>query len=242
MSKTIETLKRAPLKEDALYTHIADTYFHQKHRPKTKKRKQFPLIDNIARFSITAVLMIICLAALISAVSFSHSRYTTYLKNKFVSSKNINLLHNGAVNREIIKNFEFRGYAKNGESRISKGLVILNNPQKYNWADLSIDFKFPVDVSRRTLELALRGNVGGERVNIALRDVNNRAARLNDMSLSSNWTEKLIHLKYMKGEIDLSRVNHLRIECGYVGESAKEKNSPINVKLYIKKIGLTKEM
>ena len=242
MSKTIETLKKPHLREDALYAHIADTYFHQKNRQKARKKKTAPSVKNIARLSITLLLLIISTALLITFISFSHNRYTYYVKKKISTLKVIKLVNNGAINKEIIKNLEFRGYATKGDSKILRNAIILSNPQKYNWADLSINFKFPIDLSSRILSMSLRGNVGGEKVNIVLRDINNRSARLTDVSVSSNWNDKIIHPNKMEGDIDMTKVNHLRIECGYVGESAKEKDSFINVIVYIKNISLTKEM
>lgn len=242
MTKTIETLNRPHLKEDALYAHIADTYFYQKNRPKKGKKKTALPAKNITKLSITLLSLIISVTLLVAFISFSHNRYTDYVHKKISTLKVIKVVNNGVINKDIIKNFEFRGYAKKGESRISRNAIILSNPQKYNWADLSINFKFPIDLSARNLSMALRGNVGGEKVNIVLRDTNNRSARLNDVSLPSNWNDKIIHPNKMEGGIDLSKVDHLRIECGYVGESAKEKDSPINVMVYIKNIDLTKEM
>ena len=242
MSKTIETLKRPHFKEDALYAHIADTYFHQKNRPKARKKKTAAPVKNIGRLSITLLLLIISVILLVTLISFSHNRYTDYIKKKISTMKVIKLVNNGVINKEIIKSLEFRGHAKKGDSKISRNVIILSNPQKYNWADLSINFKFPIDLSSRSLSMSLRGNVGGEKVNIILRDINNRSARLTDMSLPSNWNDKIIHPNKMEGDIDMTKVNHLRIECGYVGESAKEKDSLINVIVYIKNINLTKEM
>ena len=119
-------------------------------------------------------------------------------------------------------------------------MIVLNNPQKYGWAELSIDFKFPIDLSMRKLSLSLRGNVGGEKINVVLRDMEDRSFRVNDLSLSSNWNDKIIDLEKAKGEIDLSKINHLRVECGYAGESIK--SSPVGVVVYVKDIGLLKEM
>ena len=39
MSKAIETLKKVPVKNDVLYEHIADTYFYQRSRQRSFKRK-----------------------------------------------------------------------------------------------------------------------------------------------------------------------------------------------------------
>lgn len=242
MSKTIDTLKKPSFKEDALYKHIADTYFYQKTRQKTKKKKAMPPINDLARILMISLALIVSVAILITMFSFSRRSYMDAVKKRVTGMKVITILSKGSVNRDLINPVRFRGYAKSGKGSISKNMVTLNNPQKYNWADMSMEFKFPIDVSSRNLSLDLRGNVGGEKINIVLRDTNNRTLRMDDISASYNWSNKTIPLDKGGSSIDLTKVNHLRIETGYVGESSSQKDPLINVMIYVKDISLIKEM
>jgi len=238
----IDTVKRPSFKEDALYKHIADTYFYQKNRPKFKKKKDIPPLNDLARVSMVSLALVVSLAILITMFSFSRRSYTDAVKKRIVGMKVIAILNKGSINRDLINTIQFRGYAKAGKSSIFKGMIILNNPQKYNWADMSIDFRFPIDVSSRDLSLSFRGNTGGEKINIVLRDTNNRSFRMDDISVPYNWSNKTIPLKKRGSNIDLTKVDHLRIETGYVGESASQKDSLINIMIYVKDINLIKEM
>ncbi len=238
----MDTVKRPSFKEDPLYKHIADTYFYQKNRPKSKKKKDIPPINYLARVSMISLALVISLAILITMFSFSHRSYTDTVKKRIAGMKVVTILNKGSINKDLVRTIQFRGYAKEGKSSISKNMVILNNPQKYNWADVSMDFKFPIDVSSRDLSLSLRGNTGGEKINIVLRDASNRSFRTDDISVPYNWSNKTIPLEKRGSNIDMTKVDHLRIETGYVGESSGQKDSLINVMIYVKDISLIKEI
>jgi len=241
MHKAIETLKRPSLKGDVLDNHIADTYFYQKSRHKIRKKKTASYLKRLSRLimpvSITALLSM----ALIISAPIVRGKYHAFLKKQIINSRVIKLVEKGVVNKGVINKYEFRGYAKRDAAKGTKGAIVLNNPKKYNWAELAMNFNFPLNLTNRSLVLSMRGNVGGERVSVVLRDVGNKSYRINDLCLSSKWSEQSICLNNMRGNIDLSSIDHLRIESGRVGESARDADSPIDVTVYIKNINLQKE-
>lgn len=242
MPKRAESLRIGPFHEDKLYDRIADTYFHQKHRTKTRKKKHGPILTlkyfKTALVGVTALAL--SMAIIISAFSFFKTRYINSVKNRLTNAKVIVLASGGVMNREITESIEFRGYAK-GASKFSKECITLTNPKKYNWADFAVDFKFPIDFSRRNLSLALKGRMGGERVSLVLKDSSNRSVRLGDISLGSNWRQEVIQLAGMRKDIDLSRITHMRLECGYIGESPKDMDSSIDISVFVKDVKITKE-
>lgn len=241
MHKTIETLKKPSFRGDVLDNHIADTYFYQKTRPKIRKKKTRSYLKNLIKFIVPASLTSALIIFLIIAAPLAQSKYHSFLKKQILNAKIIKIVNRGIVNKDIIGNYEFRGHAKKDTSGMSRGSIVLDNPKKYNWADLAMNFNFPINLTNRMLALSLRGNIGGERINIVLRDANNKTYRINDLCLSSKWSDKLIRLDNAKGNVDLSSINHMRVECGYVGESAREMDSPIDIMVYIKNINLLKE-
>jgi len=241
MTKTIETAKKPFFKEDALYGHIADTYFYQKNRQKTRRKKSPNPINIPVKLLIAPAAFIAVLAAILIAASIFHHNYISYVKANLNKAKIINIIDAGAINRDLVKNIQVRGGAQKDKARSIKGLILFDNPTKYRWADIAIDFKFPVDFSKRYLKLSMRGEVGGERLNIVLRDSKNRSMKLDNVYLSSKWTDKIIKLDPIKGDIDLSDISHIRIESAYTGESSKDMDSPINLKAYIKNITIAKE-
>lgn len=240
MPKTIETLKRPSFKGDVLDNHIADTYFYQKTRPKIRKKKARAYLKKAARLIIPVSVTALISLALLVAAPVARDKYHAFMKKRILNSKLIKILDNGAVNSDVIGRYEFRGYANKDASKNMKGAITINNPKKYNWADLAMNFNFPLNLTHRSLVLSLRGNVGGERVGVVLRDANKKSYRIGDIYLSSKWTSETIRLDNIKGNIDLSNIDHIRIECGYVGESAKDMDSPIDMTVYIKNINLLK--
>lgn len=236
MSKTIESLKKIPSKEYLLHEHIADTYFYQK----TRKRVIKHAAKNI-RAALLSSLLLLIISLSIAVLAVLHNHYIKFLKEKTANSKMIKIFDAGSVNKEILKKFEFRGYAK-AKSKISNGSIIINNLKKYNWADASFDFKFPIDLSNRNLSLTLRGKIGGERLKLILRDSNNRSYRLRDIYLASNWDTVNLPFNDISEDIDLSKITHLRFECDYIGESDKKIDLFLDVTVYIKDIQILKEV
>lgn len=242
MTKTVEALRRPILKEDVLTGHIANTYFYQRTRPRSRRKKARIPFKGIALKASIAILIIAAIAAFfVTVLSFLNNTNTELLRRKFAKAKFVKIIDGGIANKEIVKKYDFYGYAKNDVSKTLKDAAILNSPKKYNWAAMAIDFKFPVDMSSRRIALSLRGNIGGEKVCLRLRDHNNKSSGTGDLYLSSRWKEEAISLDSMKNDIDLSGITQIRIESGYAGESGKMLDSPINFKIYVKDVNITKE-
>ena len=241
MTRTIESLKTSPFHEDKLYDRIADTYFHQKNRHKSKKRKNSLATRNLHIAFVAVSIAAAAIFLAVTAYSFIYDQYVNMVKKKVANSTMLAISDGGMVNREILKNLELRGYAK-GHGKFSKENMVLTSPKKYNWADLALNFKFPIDFSNTKLSLSLKGDIGGEKVGLVLRDVNNRALRLSDIYLASDWKTKTISLNGAGSNIDLSRITHFRLEYGQIGESATQMDSPIDVTIYVKDIKIIKEI
>jgi len=240
MSKTLEaTLRKPVLKEDVLNTHIANTYFYQKARPKSRRKKTVLSLKKLSFICGALASLIAVMVFLSAAASFVYVKYIDLLKEKFAKTKVVKVVDGGNINREFVKKFEFRGNAKNRSSRIQKEFVVVNNTKKYGWAGVAINFRFPLDLSGRNLSLVLRGRMGGEKINVVLRDANHKSVRLGDTYLSSRWHEDALSLTDTKKYIDLTRIDQLRIESGYVGESNKL-DSPVDLKIYVKDLAITK--
>ncbi|MFA5145916.1 MAG: hypothetical protein WC515_00835 [Candidatus Omnitrophota bacterium] len=235
MSKTIESVRRFPAKDDILHDHIANTYFYQK----TRKKKAKPLHKSI-KINAGAAAFFIAVAFLIAASPSIYNIYLESLKKKIMASDQIKIVDGGRLDKLALKNFSFRGYAR-GKSGFAGTYLLLNNAKKYNWADLSADFKFPLDLSKRVVSVTIRGSTGGEKVTLVLRDSASRSSRANDIYLTPDWKTVAIPVSIFSGQIDTSSVTHMRIEYGHIGESAKEMDIPIEVKIYVKDLSILKE-
>ncbi len=233
MSRTIESLKRVPPKDDILNEHIVSTYFYQKSRKKDNKAT----IKNLK----TALLATSAFAAafLFITLSLIYSNYRlNAIKEIIIHSKIIKVFNDGRLNRDIIRKIEFRGYAKRNSGLQDKAIVFTSS-KKYNWADVSLDLRFPVNLTKRNLLLSLQGKKGGEKIILILRDSNNRCCRFSDIYLAANCKTETISLSNIRDDIDLSRITHLRFEYGYLGEGKMD--SPVDVTTYIKDIQIIKE-
>lgn len=236
MSKTIESLRTNPAKEYILDDQIANTYFRQK----AHKKKSKSIAPKRATYLIAAGFLALFSIIIIFLSPSIRSHHINSLKERLANSKMVRLTDGGRANKELVKNIQFRGYAAKS-SRSSRRFIILKNPKKYSWADLSLDFKFPIDLSNRKLSFSLKGETGGERLSLVLRDVNNRSSRLSDIYLASGWRTQIISSQDVKEDIDISNITHLRFETGYTGDSSKDMDSPIDFTVYIKDIQISKE-
>jgi len=242
MPKTLEGTRRSFPKEDVLLEHIASTYFAKKSRPKIRSKKRSPSVKD-------AALIIAAVGAIAGAIGFimivasiTGDNYNQFLRKKISALQVIPLFDSGAANRDIIKNMEFLGYARRAGSRDAKDALVLKNPKKYNWADLLLPLRFPVDLSSRTLNFSARGAKGGEKLTVILKDSSNRSIRLREFYLSSNWRAESTPLDSSKNYIDLANISSIRIEYGRIGESSSEKDSLIESMVYLKDINLSKEI
>lgn len=242
MSKTIETLKRSSLKGDVLDNHIANTYFYQKARPKIRKKKAHSYFKSLVKLTIPVSVAVAILALIAITAPVLREKHHAFIRNSIANARIIKIVDKGSVNKDIIDKYEFRGSAKKDASKTTKDALVLTTPKKYNWADVAMYFSFPLNLTNRSLSLSLRGNVGGERVSIVLRDTSNKSYRISDLYLSSNWSDKVIRLDNIKHNIDLANIDHIRIESGCVGESSVNMDSPIDVTVFIKNINIIKEM
>lgn len=241
MPKTLEGTRRTFHKEDVLLEHIASTYFSKKARPKTRPKKRLPTVKDVTLIFAAAGTITAAVILLLVVASITGTNYNEFLRKKVSALKVIPVIDKGLVNQDIVKRFELSGYARKGSSKIIKDAVILKNPRKYNWADMVLPFRFPVDLSDRTLNFSVRGGKGGEKITILLKDTSNRSIRLKELYLSSEWRDESILLSSSGRFIDISKINSLRVEYGRLGESAAEKDSSFESTIYLRDMNLSKE-
>ena len=158
MSKIIETLKIDPAKDNHLHKQIADTYFYKKPRKKKSKHSK----KRIKSLAIGALSFAGASLAIFIVFSFLNFHYLDYLKKKIDRSPIVTVFDTGRLNKELVKKFEFRGTAR-GKSKIADKALAINSPKKYKWADVSMDFRFPVDFSERIISFSVKGKRGGEK-------------------------------------------------------------------------------
>lgn len=242
MTKMKESLKTLPEKNDILHEHIADTYFYtttKKRAPAArKKHRTAHKKTDITKFILPAAILSSIITLMLLAWTVIHPKYISYLKKKIDRADLVNIVSGGALNKGIMKRIEFHGYARDRDAARDKILHLIN-PRKYNWADMSIDFKFPINLSGKNISASVRGKVGGEKINLVLRDSDNRSYRLNDIFLTPGWRSETIMLDSAKNNIDLTRIRHLRLESGFVGDPPGNA-APAQTDIFIRDIKISK--
>jgi hypothetical protein len=241
MPKTLEGTRRSFHKEDVLLEQIASTYFTKRARPKSRSKPKAQSLKDVLLIFFAVGSIAAAIGFLLIVASITSSNYNEFLRKKVSALKIIPVIDAGIMNKDVVKRFEFMGYARQASSKTIKDAVILKNPRKYNWAELALPFRFPVDLSSRTLNLSIRGARGGEKVMIVAKDSENRSIVLRELYLSSNWRDESIPLSGSRSHIDLSNVSSVRIEYGRLGESSSQKDLPIESAIYIKNLNLSKE-
>jgi len=241
MPKTLEGTRRSFPKEDVLLEHIASTYFAKKSRPKIKSKKKSPTLKDAALIVVAIGVIAASIGFIFMVASITGNNYNELLRKKISVLQVIPILNNGVINKDVVMRMELLGYARQISFKTDKDAIILKNIKKYNWADALLPFRFPVDLTQRTLNFSVRGARGGEKISIILKDSSNRSLRLKETYLSSNWREESIPLRGSRNHIDLANISSIRIEYGRIGESSSEKDSPIESIIYIKDINLSKE-
>jgi len=241
MPKTLEGTRRSFPKEDVLLEHIASTYFAKKSRPKTKSKKKSQSLKDAALIVVAVGTIAVAICFILIVASITGNNYNEFLRKKITALKIIPIFDNGATNKDVVKRLEFLGYARQVNPKTNKDALGLKNPKKYNWAELFLPFRFPLNLSSRTLNFSVRGFKGGEKITIILKDSSNKSLRLQEIYLSSGWRAESMPLAKLKNYIDLANISSLRIEYGRIGESSMEKDSPIESIIYIKDMNLSKE-
>lgn len=242
MSKTLEGTRRSYSKEDALLEHIASTYFSKKARPKSRSKSKAPSLKDLVIVIISAVVIFSALGFILALSSIAGNNYNEYLKKKVSGLAIISLVEKGSINKDVVARSEFLGYAGTERSKSKKfDEIALKNPKKYNWADFSLPLRFPIDLTSRTLNISIKGLMGGERAFLVLRDSGNRSFRIKEFSLSSNWADESIPVNSARKYIDIKNISAVRIEYGRIGESAADRNSSIGSAIFVKNINFAKE-
>jgi len=125
------------------------------------------------------------------------------------------------------------------ESIQTEDYLYLVNSRGYGWANASIDFTKPVNLSGNALSFSAKGKMGGELLAVTLRDAENRTYQsINAVpgGLGKNWQNITVSTKEAGNWIDLNSISEIKLEFGRLTV-----HNPIGAIIYIKNIGLKRE-
>jgi hypothetical protein len=239
MNKGANLLKRHLPKDDIFQNELARTYFSRRKEP--RKIKNIHIRRVSARPALIAAAVVISASALSYLIANEMLPFfradTRSFRDEIKKSSVVRIFEGGRLNRRVVKRLEFFGYAKE-KSGLADSLMVLKNSKKYEWAGLDMDFKCPIDISDKTLALSAKGERGGEKISLVLKDSGGRSYRAADIYLTPAWTRKTVPLKDIAGTIDVGDISSLRLECGYAGEPPGRKTKDIETSAYIKDVVL----
>jgi len=133
---------------------------------------------------------------------------------------------------------EFAGSAKS-ESEITDQYLRLVNSRGSGWANMKINFDEPLNLTKHKLFFMAKGQRGGEKFLIALKDSTNKtyqSINIMPQGLSNVWQKVTINLKETASAIDLNKVSEITLEIGSLTA-----NNSVAATIYIKDLALTKK-
>jgi len=214
------------LTDDFSHKEIIDTFFGKsvpgkfgKKSPKKHKRTQI-LIAAI-------ILSVLALSAII--IILYKVRVFDYRKETAVSKFRYseNIIKNGQIKRPLIEEARFDGDAR-GKSSFLKNSARLVNSGEYGRASLTVKFWEPLDLEGKNILILGRAEHGTKKINLILKDSQNRFYECPNICFSSSWNLKHVYLGKRRG-FDLGRVGELKVEFGS-HTAGNEKNSTIYLK------------
>ncbi|MFH1996054.1 MAG: hypothetical protein ABIJ27_03540 [Candidatus Omnitrophota bacterium] len=241
MIKATKSLKIIS-RDSSLHEQIGSVYFPQKNKPSSHS-KQFSK-RNLYFFAIGLPFSLLLAAG---AVTYKGGHFDRYLRRDAVNpdelrsyvriADSLDITAGGRTNSRLIKKLFFGGYAREKSAR-QLHYITIKNEKKYLWGDLTVEFKCPLDISTKIIHLSVKGQRGGEKAALVLKDSRDRSFKLRDMYLPAKWVDIAVPVRSADHAINTTRIASIRIESDFEGEPIREKDSDIENCLHIKNISL----
>jgi len=139
-------------------------------------------------------------------------------------------LYSGDFNRSIVSSFYFEGDAREKSVLLNNSIKLINSRSE-GWARAVFNFTEPVDFSKEDMLIFARSEPRTAQISVALVDENGNKVR-SPVSLTPSWEWRTVGVKHLNN-FDLSRVNAVMIEFGYVTTGNLD-----NSVIYIKNFGI----
>jgi len=213
---------------------VIDTFFRkaagipQKEKPEETPKEKPKNRKKTLLFIISLSSLAIALSTVIIIL------YIIPYKKKVPKTVDLNRFHytghvvkNGLVNRFSIIETHFDGGASR-KSAFLKNSIELTNSGNESKASLIIKFREYLDLDGKNILILARAKYGTKKINLILKDSQNRFYEYPGIQFSPNWNLKNIYLD-KTSDIDLKRIKELELEFGSHTAGNKE-NSTIYLK------------
>ncbi len=209
---------------------VIDTFFRkaagipQKEKPEEKPKNHKKTLLFILFLS-SLVLVLSTIIIILYIIPYKKKVPKTVALNRFHYTDPV--VKNGLVNRFNTIEAHFDGGASR-KSAFLKNSIELTNPGNEGRASLIIKFREYLDLDDKNILILARAKYGTKKINLILKDSQNRLYEYPGIQFSSNWNLKNIYLDEAR-DIDLKRIKELELEFGSLTTGNKE-NSTIYLK------------
>ncbi len=235
MSKIIDVLsrrlKQKPRMEDPIQEELANTFFPSS----IKKYKSQDKASKIP-WVITGLVIFLTLFLILSNKNININVQIAAQTPKAVSEDTIQLVANGKFNTNVVQNMYFDGDAKKLSEKLPDTLALINSGRS-GWANLTMEFKKPVNLKEFDIAYNAKGDRGDEHFTLVLVDKNDSTYRMKrkaSLNLTNKWNDYEVSFKSASG-IDLENIAKVKFEFG--GLTAGNYSS---AKIFLKDIRITK--
>lgn len=241
MMRSASVIKTYSPDEVSLHKELADVYFSEKSsvnkkRPKKAKAgKKWPLLKASLPV-VSAALIALSLAVFIGLLARQDAGA---LRSAIRGADTVKIIEGGAFNRFIAARTEERAASFEGAA-FARDKYIMLGAAATGRNILTIDFKFPADLSGKDVSILARGKHGGEMVFISVRDSQKRSYRAEPFYTQSKWSRMSIPLARFADTVDVGNIERMRVEYDEGVVSATGGKTEVGREVYIKDILLTK--
>ena len=137
------------------------------------------------------------------------------------------VVKSGLVNRQSIEEAYFDGDAAK-KSAFLKNSIALTSAGTHGRASLIMRFREYIDLDDKNILILARAKYGRKKINLILKDFQNRFYEYPGIEFSPNWNLKHVYLNKVS-EVDLKRIKELKLEFGSFTAGNRE-NSTIYLK------------
>ena len=209
---------------------IVDTFFKKtsggKAQEKSPKKPKKALFFTVYILSLLLVLSVII--RILYIIPYKQKR--AGFKEASDLTRPLYIRHvvkSGLINRQSVEEVYFDGDAAK-KSAFLKNSIALTNAGAHGRASLIMRFREYIDLDDKNILIMARAKYGRKKINLILKDFQNRFYEHPGIEFSPNWGLKHVYLNKVS-EVDLRRIKELRLEFGSFTAGNRE-NSTIYLK------------
>jgi len=241
MTRPASVIKTYTPDEVSLHKELADVYFSKKSPVSKKKPKKARAAKRWQRLTaslpvVSAALIALSLAVFIGMLT---RQDPGALRRAIRGADTVKIVEGGTFNRFITARTEGRAASFEGAA-LARDRYIMLGAAATGRNFLTIDFRFPADLSGKDVSILARGRHGGEMVSFSVRDSQKRSYRSEPFYIQAKWSRASIPLARYSNVVDIGNIERMKVEYDEGVSSPPDGKTEVGREVYIKDILLTK--